>query len=241
MKGLSVWGGTVADAKPYYLRGSGYFLGTNDVNLGKEVVYDNTSASRVLFGKIHLDGDAMLEIPNFALNQSLQSSFSISYTYIDNVDVLTFDTGIIPQLYSIQNYGYETFAIYSDYVNGKLSDIIPAPIDNTMGFANFRITPKHQSPNFVGDLSEITFSDNKQAWLYTFRLFNLPNLTGNLNAFLDRLGVAIANYLQVASQASWTTKVEVKNCPGIFYNGESTGAGFIEKVITFNQDGTWSE
>ena len=48
-EGLSYWGGTIADAKPYYLRGSGYFLGTDGTNLGKEVVYG--SASRNLFKK----------------------------------------------------------------------------------------------------------------------------------------------------------------------------------------------
>ena len=239
MEGLNVWAGTVDDAKPYYLRGSGYFLGTDDVNLGKEVIYDNTD--RFLFKKIHLDGDAMFEIPNLALGQALLNKFNVIYTYIDNVDVLNFDTGIIPQLFSSPNYGYKSFTIYADYISGRLSDIFHAPINNNMGFDNIRISPKHQSPNFVGDLSEITFSNDKQAWTYTFRLYNLPNLTGNLNAFLDRLGAAIARYLQGAPETTLTTKVEVKNCPGIFYNGESTGVGFAEKSITFNEDGTWSE
>lgn len=237
--GLSYWGGTLDNAKPYYLHGSGYFLGIGDVNLGKEVVYDDTS--RDLFEKIHLDGDAMLEIPNLAINGRLVDEFSISYTYIDGVNVLNFDTKIIPQLYSNPNYGYNTFTLYADYVSGKLSDIIPAPIDNSMGFVNFRISPKHQSPNFVGDLSDITFSNDKQAWPYVIVFLNLPNLTGNLNAFFDRLAVAIARTLQEESATTKTVTFAVQNCPGIFYNGESTGVGFIGKVITFNQDGTWNE
>lgn len=237
IEGLSYWGGTPADAKPYYLRGSGYFLGTDDVNLGKEVVYD--SSSRNLFKKIHLDGDAMLEIPNLAIITRLINEFTISYTYINNVDVLNFDTAIIPALFPDQNYGYNYFTIYADYISGKLSDIIPATINE--GFVNFYLSPKNQSPHFTGDLSDIAFSDNMNAWPYNITFINLPNLTGNLNAFFDRLAVAIARSLQVKSTTTKTVTFSVKNCPGIFYNGESTGAGFIHKVITFNQDGTWSE
>lgn len=237
MEGLNYWGGKLADAKPYYLRGSGYFLGTDDVNLGKEVVYDSTS--RNLFKKIHLDGDAMLEIPNLAISTRLINEFTISYAYINNVDVLNFDTAIIPALFPDQNYGYNYFTIYADYISGKLSDIIPAAINE--GFVNFYLSPKNQSPHFTGDLSDITFSDNKNAWPYNITFVNLPNLTGNLNAFFDRLAVAIARSLQVESVTTKNVTFSIKNCPGIFYNGESTGAGFMRKVIAFNQDGTWSE
>lgn len=239
IQGLSSFGGSLEDAKPYYLRGDAYFVGAGGTNLGKEVVYDGSS--RVLFAKIHLDsGDAMFEVPNLAIRSRLLDKFIISYTYID-VDVLNFDTGIIPQLYPNPNYGYNTFALYADYVSGKLSDIIPAPINNNMGFVNFRISPKHQSPHFTGDLSDITFSNDKQAWPYSIAFMNLPNLTGNLNAFFDRLAVAIARTLQGESATTKTVTFAVQNCPGIFYNGESTGVGFIGKVITFNQDGTWNE
>ena len=70
---------------------------------------------------------------------------------------------------------------------------------------------------------------------------NLPNLTGNLNALFDRLAITIARSLQEESATTKTVTFTIKDCPGIFYNGESTGAGFTGKVITFNQDGTWSE
>ena len=241
IEGLSYWGGTVADAKPYYLRGSGYFLGTDDANLGKEVVHDNVS--RNLFKKIHLDGDAMFEIPNnaFATTNHI-NKFVISYSYINDVAVLNFDTGIIPSLFlSNQYYGFDELTLYADYISGKLSDIYPGPINNNMGFVNLYIAPKNQCPNFTGDLSDITFSNDKKAWPYIISIRNLPNLTGNLNTFFDRLAVAIARTLQGESTTTKTVNFTIKNCPGIFYNGESTGTGFERKVITFNQDGTRSE
>lgn len=236
--GMCTWEGSEVGAKPFLLHGNAYFMDSGGNNLGKEVVY--TGADRTLFAKIHLSGGlVMLEIPNGNNDtKTIIDKMNMSYDFVSDEDVCEFDTSIIPNLFKGSTYCYNQFIVYCDTFVGKLSDIYPTPI--TSAFNYHFIVAKNMSYEFTGDLSDITFDASMLAWPSVLSLSNLPNISGNLNDFLNRLAIATARTLVADSIPSKSYSVEIRNCPLITYNGQSIGSQLF-KNITFYQNGTWSE
>ncbi len=219
------------NGKTVYLKGNAYFKNSNGDNIGKSTASNSIPT-------IHLNGGRVLfELPNEYYISHVIANFRLNR---NNNVICNFDTSVFKLLQpdSVTDFGVTYLYLCSTTLRGKLSDLLNTPIKN--GFSEFVIYPTKSSPNFTGNINDITIDSNFAIKTYTFEIKNVPNVTGELKTLIDKIAACTGRALTTAGTASSILSIQFVNTPLVTFNGTSIGNVFDKKYIIY-PDGSYVE
>lgn len=196
--------------------GDGYFVDSNDSNIGKELDTSVTPFDKTGDYKgIYIGSRIVLEIYDFNNNRYSENAF-FDFRTVSSLEV---DIDTITRIFPTYNNGI----IYAPTIKGDINNFY-----NNGGFY-CSIQASKDGSKVTGNIDDIIIGHSIPGFLV---LKNLTNVTGSIEGFLNKM-------LTKVSQPRDKFVFEISNCPKITYQGESTGSSFYRN---FHYNGTtWEE
>lgn len=197
--------------------GDGYFVDSNNSNIGKELDTSVTPFDKTGDYKgIYIGSRIVLEIYDYDNNQNRSENAFFDFRIVSSLEV---DIDTIARIFPKYNNGI----IFAPTLKGNIKNFY-----NRSG--NYcSIQASKDGSKVTGNIEDIVANSNEPS---VIGLNNLTNVTGSIEGFLNKM-------LTKWSITREKFRFEIINCPKITYQGEAIGSSFYRN---FHYNGTtWEE
>lgn len=196
--------------------GNGYFVDSNNSNIGKELDTSITPFDKTGDYKgIYIGSRIVLEIYDYD-NKSSSDDVFFDFRRVSSLEV---DIDTIARIFPT----YYNGGIFAPTIKGNINNFY------NNGGSTFSIYAYKDGSKVTGNIDDIIIGHAIPSRL---TLVNLTNVTGSIEGFLNKILTKVSNPVN-------KFVFEINKCPKITYQGESAGSYFYRN---FHYNGTtWEE